>query len=79
MDLQNIFYLVATVFMLVVLGVVIAIAIIVYYVRRKLLMLAFLTRKPAKTAAEIGAGLVEGAALRIQQWFSVRNTKKVSP
>jgi hypothetical protein len=77
MDLQDLFYIVATVFMVVVLGLLLAIALVVYYIRKRLMMLAFLTKKPAKAAAEVGAGLVEGIAYKITDWLSTRNTKKV--
>jgi hypothetical protein len=76
MDWQTVFYIIASIFMLTVLFLIIAVAVVAYYIRKRLMMLASLAKKPAETASEIGAGIAEGVGLKIKQWLT---TKKVSP
>jgi phosphoglycerate-specific signal transduction histidine kinase len=66
MDLQNLFYVVATIFMVTILGLIIAIGVVAYYIRKKIMAISLLAKRPANTAAEIGAGLAEGVAAKIK-------------
>lgn len=68
MDWQTLFYFVGTIFMIVALGMLIAFAVFLYYVRQRIEVLSKLAERPYQTASDIGEGIAEGVALKILQW-----------
>lgn len=70
MDLQNLFYIVSIIFMLTVVTLVIAGALIVYYIRKKIFQLTKIASRPKDAAVEIGVGIVDGMGLKIKDWFT---------
>lgn len=70
MDIQNVFYFVGTVFMIMMIILIIGFGIFLYKIRENLALLSKLTHRPAATATELGAGIAEGVALKIKEWTS---------
>ena len=54
--------------MITVLVLIVGVGIIIYYIRKRITQLTRLASRPAETAAMMGAGLVEGLALKFRQW-----------
>lgn len=68
MDWQNIFYFVGTIFMIFMMVLLMAVGFFLYRLRQNIEIVSRLAKRPAETASEIGAGIVEGVAIKLKEW-----------
>jgi len=74
MDWQTIFFAVATIFMIFMLGLFIALSIFLYIVARKVLFVTRTAEKSVKMAAVIGEGIADTVAVKVKQFMTPKKT-----